>query len=167
MVGCHDRRVAGSAHSNVALIATASGGIWRTTDLGDATPKWTAVSDHAPSLSISSVGFDPTVGEGDRVAIAGIGHRSAFGRRGGLLTGLLESTDSGLRWSPVGESELSGVDVSGAAIRGHVIAVTSRGGTAVGVLVEHEQRKDVQARLGHRHEGTSRAASRAGVRPRG
>ena len=122
-------------HPNVALIATANGGIWHTTDLSDATPKWTAVSDHAPSLSISSVSFDPTVGVGDRVAIAGIGHRSAFGGRGGLLTGLLESTDSGLRWNPVGESDLSGVDVSGAAIRGHVIAVTSRRGTAVGVLV--------------------------------
>ena len=121
--------------STVALIGTANGGIWRTTDLGDATPKWTAVSDHAPSLSIASLSFDPTVGRGDRVVIAGIGRRSAFGGRGGLLTGLLKSTDSGLHWSPVGESDLSGVDVSGAAIRGHVIAVTSRRGTARGVLV--------------------------------
>src|SRR4249919_1520839 len=59
-------------HANVALIATANGGIWRTTDLGDATPQWSPESDHAPSLSIASLSFDPTVGAGDRVAIAGV-----------------------------------------------------------------------------------------------
>ncbi len=121
-------------HANVALIATANGGIWRTTDLGAVTPQWSPESDHAPSLSIASLSFDPTVGAGDRVAIAGVGHRSAFGGAGGRLTGLLESTNGGATWTSLGESDLFGVDVSGAAIRGKVIVATSRG-THPGVWV--------------------------------
>jgi hypothetical protein len=115
------------AHASVALIATANGGIWRTTDLGAATPRWTPESDHAPSLSIASLSFDPTAGAGDRVAIAGIGHRSSFAGAGGPLTGLLESTDGGRKWAPLGAADLAGADVSGAAIRGKVLAVTDRG----------------------------------------
>ena len=120
--------------ANVALIATANGGIWRTTDLGAATPRWSPESDDAPSLSIASLSFDPTVGAGNRVAIAGVGHRSAFFGVGGRLTGLLESTNRGATWAPLGESDLFGVEVSGASIRGKVIAVTSRG-THPGVWV--------------------------------
>ncbi len=121
------------AHANVALIATANGGIWRTTDAGAATPRWTPESDHAPSLSIASLSFDPTVGAGDRVAIAGIGHRSSFGgQAGGRLTGLLESTDGGTKWTSL-TSNLFGLDVSGAAIRGKVIVVAARGTTTPGI----------------------------------
>lgn len=114
-------------HANVALIATVNGGIWRTIDLGAATPRWTPESGHAPSLSIASLSFDPTAGAGDRLAIAGIGHRSAFGRAGRPLTGLLESTDGGRKWTSVGARDLSGADVGGASIRGKVIVATSRG----------------------------------------
>lgn len=115
------------AHANVALLATADGGIWRTTDLGAATPTWTPRSDHAPSLSIASLSFDPTAGAGDRVAIAGIGHRSSFRRVGGPLTGLLKSTNGGVTWTALPAAHLAGVDVSGAAIRGRRIVVTARG----------------------------------------
>ena len=143
-------------HANVALIATANGGIWRTTDLGAATPQWSPESDHASSLSIASVSFDPTVGAGDRVAIAGIGHRSAFFGVGGRLTGLLESTNGGATWAPLGESDLFGVEVSGASIRGKVIAVTSRGShpgvwvsTNAGASFKRVSGKSKPARPGH------------------
>jgi PKD domain-containing protein/BNR/Asp-box repeat protein len=120
---------------DIGLVATVNGGLWRTGDLEESQPTWVAESDHAPSLSIASVSFDPTVGAGDRAVIAGIGLRSSLGRLGGLLTGLLTSTDGGKSWRPTGESALAGVNVSGAVMRGKVIAVTSRGGAASGVLV--------------------------------
>ena len=122
-------------NGDVGLVATVNGGLWRTTDLEESRPTWVAESDHAPSLSIASVSFDPTVGRGDRAVIAGIGLRSSLGRKGGLLTGLLTSADGGRSWGATGESALAGVNVSGAVMRGKVITVTSRGGAMSGVLV--------------------------------
>src|SRR5207245_847670 len=113
-----------------------------------------------------SLSFDPTAGAGDRVAIAGIGHRSAFFGVGGRLTGLLESRNGGVTWTSLGESDLFGVEVSGASIRRKVIAVTARGAHS-GVWLSTNAGASVKRLSGRSHARSSGAAGRPGIRPGG
>jgi hypothetical protein len=100
--------------SNTMFIGSPNGGIWRTTNGGTT---WSPLTDHQASLSIASLGLDPSDTSG-KTLIAGIGLTSngifdAFNRAnragsGGQQTGLLYSTDGGNNWTPMGTAQLGG-----------------------------------------------------------
>jgi hypothetical protein len=117
--------------SQTMFIGGVNGGIWRTTDGG---ANWKALTDNQASLSIASLGLDPTDPTG-KTLIAGVGltsngfwnHQNTgfeFGR-GGARTGLLYSNDGGNTWSALGAASLTGQSVIGvAAAGGTILAAT-------------------------------------------
>lgn len=116
-----------------------NGGIWRTTNATDANPNWTPLTDEFRGLSIGALEFDPTdtdpEGDGSTI-IAGIGHFSSYGRRGGPLTGLLVSTDGGDNFTPINPAILQQRNISGVAMRGNTIVASANnfgGGIGGGV----------------------------------
>jgi autotransporter-associated beta strand protein len=113
---------------NTMFLASPNGGIWSTSN-GGAT--WMPLTDKQASLSIASLGLDPTDTSG-KTLIAGIGLTSnglwdAFNRAnragsGGQQTGLLYSTNGGSTWTPMGStSPLNGQSVIGVAAVGQTI----------------------------------------------
>src|SRR5262249_37719109 len=111
--------------ANTMFAASVNGGVFRTTDGGTT---WTALTDKQASLSIASLGLDPTDATG-RTIIAGVGITSngnwvsngAFQGRGGAQTGLLYTTNGGTSWSSLDASALAGQSVIGVAARGSTI----------------------------------------------
>ena len=111
--------------SQTMFIGGVNGGIWRTTNGGTT---WKALTDNQASLSIASLGLDPTDPAG-KTLIAGVGITSSGGwtylagatGRGGERTGLLYSTDGGNSWSAMGRTSLTGQSVIGVAAVGSTI----------------------------------------------
>ena len=103
-----------------------NGGVWVTTNNGTT---WTPLTDRQASLSIASLGLDPTDPSGKTI-IAGVGITSSgeYARgnlgvagRGGAQTGILYTTDGGTSWSTLGKNSLAGQSVIGVEARGNTI----------------------------------------------
>ena len=90
--------------ASVAYAASASGGIWKTTDSG---ANWTPLTDAQPSLNHGAVEIDRAFPE---TIYAGTGEYTT----GSSGTGLLRSLDDGSTWSLL--STQSGADCSGLAV---------------------------------------------------
>jgi len=90
--------VTSAAGARPALLATANGGIWRTTNIltPPARIRWTPVTDQLPTLAIGAIAYSP-VG-GGRVVWAGTGEFSNGTGPAGPTAGLYLSTDGGLTW---------------------------------------------------------------------
>lgn len=86
---------------NRAFVATANGGIWRTSDLLDASPHWQALTDQMPSLSIGDIEFSP-LDPTHNTLYAGVADLSSERNIGGPTTGIYETTDGGGSWAQVG-----------------------------------------------------------------
>jgi hypothetical protein len=77
-----------------------SGGLWYNENIHDIASSWTPADDFWPSLSVSSIAFDPNntqtmyVGTGEAETAVIIYRES-----GGRGTGLMKSTDGGESWS--------------------------------------------------------------------
>ncbi|MGE5102270.1 MAG: dockerin type I domain-containing protein [Deltaproteobacteria bacterium] len=91
-------RVAGVApdgRGNV-FIATASGGVWRSSTLGTT---WIPATDDQCSLNIGAIAVDPAA---PNVVYAGTGEYNATS----IGCGMLRSTDGGVTWTALGASSL-------------------------------------------------------------
>ena len=87
--------------------ATASGGLFRTTDSG---ATFTPLSDSWPTLETNCIAIDPTnhntiyVGTGD------------FDGSGMYPTGIMKTIDGGVSWTNIGKAQFGGCDVAAIAI---------------------------------------------------
>jgi autotransporter-associated beta strand protein len=117
--------------ANTMFAGSVNGGVFVTNDGGNT---WKALTDKQASLSIASLGLDPTDPTGKTI-VAGVGITSngawglGFEGRGGQQTGLLYTTNGGASWSALGnkattlpgQSTLEGQSVIGVAARGSTI----------------------------------------------
>ena len=117
---------------NVIYLGSNGGGIWKTTNGGQS---WMPLTDNLASLSIGSLSLDPTDAT-NRTLIAGTAATSAGGfasistfssarNFGGVLNGLLYSSDGGASFSRLGATELSGQSIIDVQARGSVILAAS------------------------------------------
>ena len=114
--------------ANTLFAASPNGGVWISSNFGTT---WTPLTDKQASLSIASLGLDPTDATG-KTMIAGVGitdngeysqfNVGAYQGRGGAQTGLLYTTNAGATWSalslPTGNA---GESVIGVAARGNTL----------------------------------------------
>ncbi len=90
---------------NTLYVATASGGLWKSTD-GGAT--YTAISDTQPSLAFHSLALDPT---NPNILYAGTGEI-----QGHYGMGLLKSTNGGQSWTLLGANQFKGLVIAAIVI---------------------------------------------------
>ena len=87
--------VADPANTNIIIVGTAAGGIYKTTNGGT---NWTAKTDNWPSLAVGSLAMDPT---NSNIIYCGTGEsNNGTDIYGGF--GLLKSTDKGETWTLIG-----------------------------------------------------------------
>src|SRR5215831_1887581 len=123
VVGAIKAVAAHPTDSNILYVGGVNGGIWRTTNAKAATPHWTPLTDDLPSLSISSLAFDPT-DPTHRTLVASIGRNSSFGVSG-PLTGVLRTTDGGDNWAKISPTILNNQSISGIAARGATLLASA------------------------------------------
>jgi FG-GAP-like repeat len=96
------------------FVGSVNGGIWRTDNGTDPNPNWRTATDHATSLSIGDLSFDPNDTSHNTI-FAGVGNYSSyFGASSsvsGPLVGVLRSADGGRSWATVGSNTLNGLQV--------------------------------------------------------
>jgi hypothetical protein len=114
-VGAVNALVPDPHNVNILYAATASGGIWETTDATDSNPIWVPLTDNQPNLSIGDIAISPLdastlyAGTG-HFSNGGIGNEGMFNGPAG--DGVLKSTDGGTTWSPLlGQSTLVGQNI--------------------------------------------------------
>ena len=84
------------ANTQIVLIGSATGGIWRSTNGGTT---FTPVSDNQVDLSVGTIAFAPS---NPNIVYAGMGDND----QGYFGTGVLRSTDAGLTWTRINNSTL-------------------------------------------------------------
>ncbi len=110
-------------NADILYVGTANGGVWRTANATAASPTWTALTDNMESLSIGSLAFD-TTDTSYQTIVAGIAKLSDASRAGGVLNGLLYTSDGGGSWTQLdGDGLLDGKSCTGVAARGNTILV--------------------------------------------
>lgn len=113
---------------SILYVAAVNGGIWRSNNANAASPVWTRLFDTGPSLSMSSLRFDPTDASGQTL-LAGTGLISSLGSAGGARTGVYRTVDGGSNWTVLtGGGTLDNLSIRAVAPRGNVLmAATSQG----------------------------------------
>ena len=109
---------------NILYLGAVNGGIWKTTNATSPPVRWQPQTDLASSLSIGAMAFDSS-DRTSKTLVAGIGRFSNFGGLGGELSGILQTTNDGNTWTNPGSAGLEGVNISGIAVRGDQVVVTS------------------------------------------
>lgn len=151
VIGAIHTVAAHPVNRDTLYIGAVNGGIWTTENATAFTPHWEPLTDHLPSLSIGALEFDATDPSGDTL-IAGVGRFSSFNSNGGVLTGLLRTTD-GASWQTVGTAAadlvdndqngitddevglpaLWGLNISAVAARGSTLLAAANGGVSPGL----------------------------------
>jgi hypothetical protein len=108
-------------NSATMFVGATNGGIWTTRNGGSS---WQPLTDNKISMSISSVAFDPTDANAQKL-IAGVGATSN-GRignaSGGQLTGIMYSNNGGANWTDLAGS-------GGTLSQKNIVSVAARGST--------------------------------------
>src|SRR5579883_1277973 len=103
------------SNANTVYIATAGGGVWKTTDANDASPNWTPLTDNIPGTT-DSMGAIAIAPSNTNVLYAGTGeaNNSADSNYG---EGILVSTNGGTSWTLENPSGMfNGLTVSKIAV---------------------------------------------------
>jgi hypothetical protein len=105
-------------------VGTVGGGIWRTASALAEHPSWAPLTDFAPSLSISSLEYDPMDGTYNTL-VAALTSYSSLGGFGGEVHGLLRTTNDGNTWKYLdgGGGLLANMSISGVIERGSILVV--------------------------------------------
>ncbi len=103
-------------------LGTANGGVWRSTNAG---LSFQPLTDRQSSLSIGALTLNPTSPANTRTLVAGFGNFSNASNSGGALNGLLISTNGGINWSPLGQTDLTGYNIGGVVANGQYILAAS------------------------------------------
>ncbi len=130
-------RIAGIAvdptDSNTLFVASASGGVWKTTNSGTS---WTPLTDNQSNLSLGSIAIAPT---NHNVIYAGTGEASNATFEHNYGSGILKSVDGGSTWSMVGTAQFNrlcigkiAVDPTNANIAFAAVSLPRRIGAATG-----------------------------------
>jgi hypothetical protein len=123
-------------NSNRVFIGTVNGGVWESTDATSSGPHWMPLTDLYPSLSISSIAFDP-LDSTHNTLFAGVGRFSSQlspDENSGPTLGVLRTSDGGAHWSILGRSVFGAEDVTqvvptALSVSGHeVVVVATTGG---------------------------------------
>jgi len=129
--GPHPRDFAGALETVVAdptsadtlYAAAVNGGVWRTFNATEDRPKWTALTDQLPSLSISALAMDKA---NNQRLVAGTGGRSSFFGTSGIQGLVYVTSDGGANWSV--KTSLTGQNISSIVVSGNLIIVGTRNG---------------------------------------
>src|SRR5262249_52409923 len=89
--------------SGTFYLASATGGVWKTTDSGTT---WKPLSDNWPSLQTSSLAIDP---QNHNTIYVGTGD---FDGSSGYSFGIMKTTDGGATWTNQGKTKFSYLAVS-------------------------------------------------------
>lgn len=92
--------------ANTCYIASASGGVWKTTDGGTT---WTPLTDQLSNMNHGAIAIDPSNPD---TIYAGTGEYTT----GSLGDGLFRSTDAGATWTRIADASVVGSQISGVAI---------------------------------------------------
>lgn len=103
---------------NIAYLATAGGGLWKTEDIAanNYNPLWVPLTDRLPTTSSGSVAVDPS---NPQIVYLGTGEKSPDGYDpstglglDGLGDGIYKSMDGGLNWTQILPVEVTGSRIS-------------------------------------------------------
>lgn len=107
------------SNADILYIGAVNGGVWKTSNATAADPRWTRLTDSQSSLSIGALDLDRSASDGQTL-VAGVGRFSSYGRRGGVRSGLIRSTNGGASWTEL-DPGMRGKNISGVVARGSTI----------------------------------------------
>ena len=127
-----NRSIAGAIHTllahptnpDIVYAGAINGGIWKTTNATALNPTWVPQTDFLGSLSIGVMAFDPTDASFSTI-VAGTSRYSSFASVGGTRGNIFRTTDGGANWAQMTSTGIAGENLSGIAVRGNTIVVTS------------------------------------------
>ena len=127
-----NRQVNGAVHTVLAhpsdagtlYIGAVNGGIWKTTNATASDPTWVPQTDFLGSLSMGAMAFDVTDGTSNTL-VAGTARYSSFGGIGGDRGAVYRTTNGGTTWVDTGSGGIANENISGIAVRGSTIVLTS------------------------------------------
>ncbi|MFN2634812.1 MAG: FG-GAP-like repeat-containing protein [Thermoanaerobaculia bacterium] len=86
-------------NANIVYAAGAQGGLWKSTNALSATPNWTPMTDHQPSLAVGDIAIDPV---NPNIVYVGTGENNATACDNYYGRGILRSLDGGVSWNVLG-----------------------------------------------------------------
>jgi photosystem II stability/assembly factor-like uncharacterized protein len=123
--------------SNIAYVAYAQGGIWKTENINENPPKWVCLTDNLPSIAFGSIANHPSQPD---VLYAGTGEAEGDNYMEPPGDGLFKTTDGGLNWFKILSRDTLGPFCSQIAIdpkdanKIYIATGTNKSGNAGGLL---------------------------------
>lgn len=112
-------------NADILYIGAVNGGVWRTLNATDFSPKWEFVSSNLSSLSIGALEFDPADAT-NQTLIVGFGYNSSFLGLGVGERGIYRTTNGADSWTNIDPAgTFSSLNITGIAAQGATIVVST------------------------------------------